>query len=145
MAPPPAVAGAPYRQRPGDARSTAWPSPSTAQPAAGDAFELSLATPSLSVFDTLDRAIAELNTPLRSNAAVAQGVQRTLADLDDSMGALQSLRSRVGEVLNRTDMVEGRIADQALAAQIERSRPKISTWSRPSPSSRTSRAATMRR
>lgn len=91
------------------------------QPAAGDAFELSLATPSLSVFDTFDRAIAELNTPLRSNAAVTQGVQRTLTDLDNSMGALQSLRSRVGEVLNRTDMVEAHVADQALAAQVERS------------------------
>jgi flagellar hook-associated protein 3 FlgL len=92
------------------------------QPAAGDAFELSLATPSLSIFATFDRAIAELKTPLRSGAAVTQGVQRALADLDSSMGALQSLRSRVGEVLNRTDMVEGRVADQALAAQVERSR-----------------------
>jgi len=90
-------------------------------PAAGDAFEISLATPSLSVFDTLDRAIAELRTPLRSGAAVAQGVQHGLADLDGSMTALQSLRSRVGEVLNRADMVEGRIAEQSLAAQTERS------------------------
>lgn len=91
------------------------------QPVAGDAFELRLATPSLGVFDTLDQAIAELNTPLRSGAAVTQGVQRALSDLDGSLGALQSLRSRVGEVLNHTDMVEGRVAGQALAAQVERS------------------------
>ena len=90
-------------------------------PVAGDAFELQLATPSLGVFDTLDQAIAELKTPLRSGAAVTQGVQRALSDLDGSMGALQSLRSRVGEVLNRADMVEGRIAGQSLAAQTERS------------------------
>lgn len=91
------------------------------QPAAGDAFELTLATPSLGVFDTLDRAITGLKTPLRSGAAVAQGVQRSLSDVDGSMAALQSLRSRVGEVLNRADRLEGRIADQALAAKTERS------------------------
>ncbi len=91
------------------------------QPVAGDAFQIKLATPSLSVFDTLDRAIAELKTPLRSRAAVAQGVQAALSDIGGSMGALQSLRSRVGEVLNRTDMVESRIATQALAAKTERS------------------------
>lgn len=90
-------------------------------PVAGDAFEVKLATPALGVFETLDQAISELKTPLRSAAAVTQGVQRALADLDGSMGALQSLRSRVGEVLNRADMVEGRIAGQSLAAQTERS------------------------
>ncbi|HET9976781.1 MAG TPA: flagellar hook-associated protein FlgL [Burkholderiaceae bacterium] len=91
------------------------------QPTAGDRFELALSQPKLSVFDTLDRAIAELRTPLRSSAAITQGVQGALASLDGSMGALQSLRSRVGEILNRTDMVEGRIASQKLVAQTERS------------------------
>lgn len=90
------------------------------QPAPGDAFEVRLATPSLGVFDTLDRTIAELKTPLRSGAAVAQGVQRALSDIDGSSGALQSLRSRVGEVLNHADMLEGRIGAQSQAAQIER-------------------------
>ncbi len=90
-------------------------------PMAGDAFELRLATPSLGVFGSLDRAIAELKTPLRSSAAVTQGVQRALSNLDGSAAALQSLRSRAGEALNRADMVEGRIATQSLAAQTERS------------------------
>ena len=90
-------------------------------PAVGDAFEIQLARPSLSPFATLDRAIAELKTPLRSNAAVTQTVQRGLSDLDGSLAALQSLRSRVGEVLNRADMVEGRISALSLAAQTERS------------------------
>ncbi|MDP1690422.1 MAG: flagellar hook-associated protein FlgL [Burkholderiaceae bacterium] len=90
-------------------------------PVAGDAFELRLATPSLGVFGSLDRAIAELKTPLRSSAAVTQGVQRALSNLDGSAAALQSLRSRAGEALNRADMVEGRIATQSLAAQTERS------------------------
>jgi flagellar hook-associated protein 3 FlgL len=91
------------------------------RPSAGDRFELALSQPELSVFDTLDQAIAELKTPLRSSAAVTQGVQGALASLDGSMAALQSLRSRVGETLNRTDTAEGRIASQKLVAQIERS------------------------
>lgn len=91
-------------------------------PAAGDAFEIRPSTPSLGVFETLDRAIAELKTPLRSGSAVIQGVQRALSDIDSSMGALQSLRGRIGETLNHVDMVEGRISAQALAAQTERSK-----------------------
>lgn len=91
------------------------------QPFAGDAFEVRPSTPTLGVFDTLDRAIAELKTPLRSGSAVAQGVQRALSDMDSSMGALQSLRGKIGETLNHVDMVEGRISAQSLAAQTERS------------------------
>ncbi len=91
------------------------------QPAVGDAFEVRLAAPTRSVFETLDRTIAELRTTLRTGAAVTQGVQRALSDIDGSLGALQSLRSRVGEVLNRADMIEGRIGAQSLAAQTERS------------------------
>ena len=90
-------------------------------PAGGDGFEIRLATPSLGIFDTLDRAISKLKTPLRSNASVTQGVQQALSDLDGSMAALQSLRSQVGEALNHADMVEGRIAAQSLSAQTERS------------------------
>ena len=37
------------------------------------------------------------------------------------MSALQSLRSRVGETLNRTDNIEGRISAQHLAAQTDQS------------------------
>ena len=66
----------------------------TPHPVADDAFEIVLATASLGVFATLDQAIAALKT---------------------------LLRSRVGEVLNRADMVEGRIAAQSLVAQTERS------------------------
>jgi flagellar hook-associated protein 3 FlgL len=93
----------------------------TGAPTASDSFQLRPSTPAGSVFDTIDRAIAELKTPLRSPSAVTQGVQGALAAIDGSMGALQSLRSRVGEVLNRADMVEGRIAAQKLVAQTERS------------------------
>ena len=91
-------------------------------PAAGDAFELRLSGPTQSVFATLDRAITELRTPLRSGAAIAQGVQQALVGLDGSMGALQSLRARVGETLGRIDLVEGRIGASRLAAEDEKSK-----------------------
>ena len=91
-------------------------------PAAGDAFELRLSQPTQSVFTTLDRAITELRTPLRSGAAIAQGVQQALVGLDGSMAALQSLRARVGETLGRIDLVEGRIGASKLAAEDEKSK-----------------------
>jgi flagellar hook-associated protein 3 FlgL len=94
----------------------------TGTPQAGEAFELRLASPSQSVFGTLDRAIAELKTPLRSRAASAQTVQQALVGIDGSMGALQSLRARVGESLNRADLAEGRIGAAKLAAEAEKSK-----------------------
>lgn len=90
-------------------------------PAAGDAFTVRASAPELNVFDLLDRAIAELDTPLRSNAQVMQTVQRGLRDLDASMGALQRLRAAVGEVLNRADAAEDRVAASRLHGQTERS------------------------
>ena len=93
----------------------------TGTPAAGDAFETVPAAPSLDVFATLDRAIADLGTPARTSAQITQGAQTALRDIDQSMSALQSLRARVGETLNMTDTVEGRIAAGKLAAKTERS------------------------
>lgn len=90
-------------------------------PQPGDAFELRLATPSASVFATLDAAVAELRTPLRSAGAVAQGVQRGLTALDASMGALGSLRARLGQTLARTDAIEQRIGAQKTAAEAQKS------------------------
>jgi flagellar hook-associated protein 3 FlgL len=93
----------------------------TGTPTAADVFEVRLSSNSQSVFDTIDRVVAELRTPARSLAAISQGMQRSLDEVDASMGALQSLRSRVGETLNRADMVEGRISGQKVTAQAERS------------------------
>ena len=93
----------------------------TGAPTAADQFELRLSSRSQSVFATLDRTMAELRTPLRSRSAISQGVQRALVEVDGSMGALQGLRSRVGETLNRADLIEGRIAEQKVTAQAERS------------------------
>jgi flagellar hook-associated protein 3 FlgL len=90
-------------------------------PQPGEAFELRLATPTQSVFDVLDAAVAELRTPLRSAAAVTQGVQRGLTALDASIGALGSLRSRIGETLNRADAMQARIGAQKVGAQAQKS------------------------
>jgi flagellar hook-associated protein 3 FlgL len=90
-------------------------------PTAADQFELRLSSNSQSVFDTLDRAMAELRTPSRSRGAISQGVQSALVEIDASSGALQGLRSRVGETLNRADLIEGRIREQKVTAQTERS------------------------
>jgi flagellar hook-associated protein 3 FlgL len=90
-------------------------------PADGDRFELQPAERNLSVFDALDRAISDLATPNRSGAQRTQTVTTALRDLDASLASLVGERARLGEVLNRTDAVEGRIADATLLAKTERS------------------------
>lgn len=90
-------------------------------PTVSDAFEVRLSSNTQSVFAAIDQAIAELRTPARSGAAITQGVQRAIDGIDGSMAALQQLRSRVGESLNRADMAEGRILEQKVTAQTERS------------------------
>jgi flagellar hook-associated protein 3 FlgL len=90
-------------------------------PQSTEAFELRLSQPTQSVFGTLDRAIAALRTPLRSGAAVAQTVSAALSQVDGSMAALQSLRARAGEVLNRADLIDGRLATQKVSAEAQKS------------------------
>ena len=82
----------------------------TGTPADGDAFTIAPATNTLKVFDVLDRAIAELKTPLRSNAQIAQSNSGRLRDIDAVMGGLQNVRSQTGERLNNLDGTESRLA-----------------------------------
>jgi flagellar hook-associated protein 3 FlgL len=51
-------------------------------PANGDSFDLAPSAPSLSVFDTLDRAIAGLNTNGRTVSQVVQANAESLRDVD---------------------------------------------------------------
>lgn len=76
--------------------------------------------PDLSVFTALERIATELATPGRSNDQITQGVKDALRDIDASAANLSSFRARVGETLNRTDSVEVRLSEQALAAAAER-------------------------
>ena len=74
-----------------------------------------------SVFDAVDRAIADLNTPNRNATQNAQSASTNLATMDSVMGQLQSARSQVGATLNRVDGVTGRLSALKLASQTERS------------------------
>ena len=89
-------------------------------PAQGDQFDVTPATADLSLFDTLDRVVAELKLPNRSSAQVAQTVASGLRDVDAAFGSLQMQRALAGESLNRIDAVESRIADVKLGADTER-------------------------
>lgn len=90
-------------------------------PANGDAFDLTPSTPTLSVFDVLDRVVGELQTGGRSTAQVAQTVSSGLRDIDATAGQLQLYRAMAGESLNRIDAVESRLKEKDLQAQTERS------------------------
>lgn len=91
------------------------------QPADGDSFDLAPSTPTLSVFDVLDRAAAELETPGRSGGRIAQTVAFGLRDIDASLARLSAERSQAGDALNRIDAAAGRLDDETLAARTERS------------------------
>jgi len=93
----------------------------TGTPAAGDSFTLEPSTPTLSIFDTLDQAIALLRDDGATAAEVSQGVSSGVRDLDQSLAALQGARSAAGATLNRLDNITARVEDQTLWAQSVRS------------------------
>jgi flagellar hook-associated protein 3 FlgL len=90
-------------------------------PAAGDQFRIAPSTPTLGVFDTLDRAIAGLKTPGRTGAQIAQANGEGLRDLDSVLANLQAARAAAGAVLNRIDSETDRLDAQKLASTSERS------------------------
>jgi flagellar hook-associated protein 3 FlgL len=90
-------------------------------PAAGDQFRIAPSTPTLGVFDTLDRAIAGLKTPGRTGAPIAQANGEGLRDLDSVLANLQAARAAAGAVLNRIDSETDRLDAQKLASTSERS------------------------
>jgi len=90
-------------------------------PANGDSFTVQPSASSLSVFDSLDRAIGELSSTGRTRAEIAQGTTDALRDIDQSMSLLQGARAVAGEMLVRIDGETGRLADQKLANQEQRS------------------------
>jgi len=92
----------------------------TGNPADGDQFTTQPSTPNASVFDVLDKTIADLKTPLRASGRIAQDNAFNLGAVDAVAGQLSSMRSRVGETLNRIDSVTGSNASLKLASQTER-------------------------
>jgi len=87
----------------------------------GDNFELRPSTSTLSVFDVLDKAVAELSTPFRRASQVTQSNAENLRNIDQVMARLQSTRASVGETLNHIDGVANRLGSQKLQGQEERS------------------------
>jgi flagellar hook-associated protein 3 FlgL len=90
-------------------------------PAAGDDFQLAPSTSTLSVFDTLDRAVADLSAPNQQPAQVAQANAFNLRDIDQAMARLNSARADAGGTLNRIDGVADRLDALKLSGQTQRS------------------------
>lgn len=93
----------------------------TGTPLEGDQFTIAPSTNTLNVFDALDRTITELGTPLRSGVQIQQSNALALRDLDQAFGALQKVRSQIGERLNLLDGAEIRFDGLKLYNQTERS------------------------
>src|SRR5438034_2735632 len=90
-------------------------------PAVGDTYQIAPSTPTLSVFDALDKAIADLSTPSLNSGQLAQHNSENLRNVDAAMSRLQSARSDVGATLERIDGVTDRLDAQKLQGQTERS------------------------
>ena len=93
----------------------------TGTPANGDEFSLTPSTSSLTVFDVLDKAIADLKTPRRTPTQIAQTNSTNLSNLDSVLGQSIAARSLSGTTLNRIGSVSDRLASSKLASQTERS------------------------
>jgi flagellar hook-associated protein 3 FlgL len=87
----------------------------------GDQFAIEPAANDLNLFAVLDKAAADLRSPLRSNAQIQQSNALALRDLDQGFQNLQSVRSLVGERLNLLDGSEDRLSGLKLYNQTERS------------------------
>ena len=90
-------------------------------PANGDQFQTTPSTPTLSVFDTLDKAISDLSTAGKTGSQVAQYTSDDLRNLDSVMSNLQAARGAAGDVLNSIDSASSRLDAQKLASTTDRS------------------------
>jgi flagellar hook-associated protein 3 FlgL len=76
---------------------------------------------SLSLFDIMDQAVADLQTPGRTSAQVAQTVSTGIGQFDAVSDNLSGARARAGEALNRIDGIGQRLSQSKLDAQTDRS------------------------
>jgi len=93
----------------------------TGVPANGDAFELAPSTPTLSVFDALDQAVADLKTANRTGTQMAQSNVINLNNVDMVLNQVLSGRTQIGATMNRIDSVTDRLSALKLSSQTERS------------------------
>jgi flagellar hook-associated protein 3 FlgL len=90
-------------------------------PANGDSFRMLPSTSTLSVFATMDKAIADLATPVQTEAQRQQSQSDNQRNIDSVMGTLAAARSLAGTAITRADAEDERLATHKLAAQTERS------------------------
>lgn len=90
-------------------------------PAAGDAFDIVPSSPTLSVFDTLDRLASQLDTPMRSASERSQDASDGLRDVDALLGRITTLRATAGNALGSIDSETGRLVEAGDQADAERS------------------------
>jgi flagellar hook-associated protein 3 FlgL len=93
----------------------------TGTPADGDDFQMTPSTKSLSVFDALDNAVAQLSATNQGGAKVQQAVQDSLRNIDQCNSQISGARSFAGTTLQRLDGVKGRLDATELSAQTARS------------------------
>ncbi|MFL6696471.1 MAG: flagellar hook-associated protein FlgL [Vitreoscilla sp.] len=90
-------------------------------PANGDDFQTTPSTKSLSVFDALDNAVAQLSKPGQGGPRVQQAVQDSIRNIDQCNSQVSSARAFAGMTLQRLDGVKGRLDATQLSAQTDRS------------------------
>ena len=90
-------------------------------PANGDRFDIVPSTASLTVFDALDKAVADLKTPGRTGTQIQQTNSSSLSQFDSVLGQTISARSQVGATMARIDNVSGRLSALQLSSKTERS------------------------
>lgn len=93
----------------------------TGGPADGDTFTVQQSSNDLSIFNSLDKAIAGLNKGTLNSGQIQQLVNSGISQMDSVVNNLQSARSSLGETLNRMDGIESRISSLKLIAQTDRS------------------------
>ena len=117
---PTAVTAAPYTSGQGitlDGMSFAI----SGAPANGDSFTVLPSTSTLSAFDALDKAIADLGTPGRTGAQIAQSTTDNLRNIDSAKVCQERSRTIAGAELLRVDNETSRLDSRKLASQTERS------------------------
>ena len=87
------------------------------QPANGDQFQLAPSTPSLSVFNVLDKAIKDLNTPGLSGAQISQNLSSDEQNLKQCMAQVSAAQSQAGTAVNRISELTTQLSAQTLADQ----------------------------
>jgi len=90
-------------------------------PASGDSFEIAPSTPTLSVFDTMDKAIADLSATGQTGSQIAQANSDSLRNFDSVMSNLQAARGAAGDVLNNIDTQTSRLSAQNLQGTTDQS------------------------